>query len=33
MANKIEWENSLDKAIARAKSENKQILLDFFNPH
>jgi len=32
MTTKIEWESSLDRAIARAKAENKQILLDFFNP-
>jgi hypothetical protein len=32
MENKFEWENSLEKAIARAKGENRQILLDFFNP-
>jgi len=32
MANKFEWESSLEKAIARARAESKQILLDFFNP-
>jgi hypothetical protein len=32
MAKSIEWEISMDKAFSRAKSENKHILLDFFNP-
>jgi hypothetical protein len=30
MANSIVWENDIDKAVTRAKSENKPILLDFF---
>ena len=32
MAVTIQWETELDKALSRAKSENKQVLLDFFNP-
>ncbi len=32
MADTIRWESSLDTALARAKAENKPILLDFFNP-
>jgi hypothetical protein len=32
MGSKIEWETSLDKARERARSEQKPILLDFFNP-
>jgi hypothetical protein len=26
------WETNLEVALARAKAENKHILLDFFNP-
>jgi len=33
MAAKIEWLASLEEAQKRAKSENKHILLDFFNPN
>ncbi len=32
MAKKIQWEEKMDVALARAKAENKRILLDFFNP-
>jgi hypothetical protein len=32
MANKIKWETEMGIAIKRAKSENKSVLLDFFNP-
>ncbi len=32
MAKTIAWETSMDRALERAKSENKPILLDFFNP-
>jgi uncharacterized protein YyaL (SSP411 family) len=32
MGNPIKWETSMDMAITRATSENKPILLDFFNP-
>jgi len=32
MARAIEWETELNKALGRAKSEGKEILLDFFNP-
>jgi hypothetical protein len=32
MENKIIWETDMDKALSRAKSENKFILLDFYNP-
>ena len=31
MKNKIKWENEMNIALARARSENKQVLLDFFN--
>ena len=33
MAKTIEWETDFDKALARAKAENKEVLLDFFNPN
>jgi hypothetical protein len=29
----INWEESLDLSIKRARDENKLILMDFFNPH
>jgi hypothetical protein len=29
----IHWENNLDEALRRARTENKPILLDFFNPN
>ena len=32
MANPIEWEKDLSSALARAKQENKPVLMDFFNP-
>jgi uncharacterized protein YyaL (SSP411 family) len=32
MANKIKWESEMQNALKRAKSENKPVLLDFFNP-
>ena len=32
METKINWESKFDKALARAKEEKKQVLLDFFNP-
>ena len=32
MADKINWETSLETAKARATKEKKPILLDFFNP-
>ena len=32
MAGVIQWETDMDKALSRAKSENKPVLLDFFNP-
>jgi len=32
MSSKIKWETDIDSAVARAKSEDKPILLDFFNP-
>lgn len=28
----IQWESDLPKALARAKTENRPVLLDFFNP-
>jgi len=32
MGASIKWETELDAALARAKSENKPVLMDFFNP-
>ncbi len=32
MANKVEWETELETALSRAKAENKNVVLDFFNP-
>ena len=32
MAKSIEWESDLQKALARAKTEKKPVLMDFFNP-
>jgi len=32
MVKTIIWETKMDVALARAKAENKNILLDFFNP-
>jgi hypothetical protein len=32
MATEIQWEKDFDKALARAKTENKPVLMDFFNP-
>jgi hypothetical protein len=32
MAIKFEWETELEKALSRAKAENKCVVLDFFNP-
>lgn len=32
MENKITWESQMDIALARAQSEQKPVLLDFFNP-
>jgi hypothetical protein len=29
----IKWEKEMDAALARAKAEQKPILLDFFNPN
>ncbi len=28
----ITWENDFQKALSRAQSEQKTVLLDFFNP-
>ena len=28
----IKWETAMDRALARAKAENRPVLLDFFNP-
>ena len=33
MEDKIKWETSMNNALLRAKSENKNVLLDFFNPN
>jgi hypothetical protein len=32
MENKIKWETDLNACLARAKAEDKPVLLDFFNP-
>ena len=32
MATKLSWETEMNKALDRAKKENRQVLLDFFNP-
>ncbi len=32
MAKAVQWETDMAKALARAKDENKPVLLDFFNP-
>ena len=32
MENKITRESQMDMALSRARSENKPVLLDFFNP-
>jgi hypothetical protein len=32
MEHKIVWETELGAALKRAQSENKAVLLDFFNP-
>jgi hypothetical protein len=32
MGDKIKWESSMESALARARSEKKHVLLDFFNP-
>jgi hypothetical protein len=32
MGKMIIWETKMDAALARAKAENKHVLLDFFNP-
>jgi len=32
MAENIKWETDMDAALARARAENKPVLLDFFNP-
>lgn len=32
MENRIEWVRKMEEAVKRGRSENKPILLDFFNP-
>jgi len=32
MEKKVIWETDMKKALARAKKENKYVLLDFYNP-
>ena len=32
MQDNINWETEMDRALARARAENKLVLLDFFNP-
>ncbi|MBP1739814.1 MAG: hypothetical protein H6Q48_2107 [Deltaproteobacteria bacterium] len=32
MGEAIQWESDLNKALSRAKTEKKPVLMDFFNP-
>lgn len=32
MENKIKWMAKMDEALSNARSENRPVLLDFFNP-
>jgi len=32
MANTITWETEMKKALAQSRAQDKQVLLDFFNP-
>ena len=32
MEKKVTWETDMKEASARARAENKHVLLDFFNP-
>lgn len=32
MAKQITWEKDFNAALARAKSENKPVFVDFYNP-
>lgn len=32
MENKIYWERTMEDALEQARSKNKPVLLDFFNP-
>jgi hypothetical protein len=32
MISKLKWETDFEAALKRAKSENKKVLLDFYNP-
>ena len=32
MAKKVNWETRMDDAVSKATSQDKPILLDFFNP-
>jgi hypothetical protein len=32
MSKEIQWEKQLDKALSRAKTENKPVLMFFHNP-
>jgi len=32
MAKQIQWETEFDRALSRAKAENKPVYLDFYNP-
>ena len=32
MASKMAWEKDLNGALARARSEDRYVLLDFYNP-
>jgi hypothetical protein len=32
MENEIKWEADMDVVLARASSENRPVLLDFYNP-
>jgi hypothetical protein len=32
MEKTIQWESDLEKALTKARSERKPVLMDFFNP-
>jgi hypothetical protein len=32
MAKAVQWETDMETALSRAKAEDKEVLLDFFNP-
>jgi len=32
MENRTQWETDMSRALSRARSEKKHVLLDFYNP-